>query len=447
MEKALGVQWCIESDSFRFRITFQAKPLTRRGVLSTVMSVYDPLGLLAPIILPGKVILQELCRISAEWDDPLPDALRARWEKWKTDILQLERISIDRCYKPKDFGDIKNVQLHHFSDASNVGYGQCTYMRLTNQDDKVHCTLVMGKSRVAPLMTVTVPRLELTAALLSVKVSSFLQNELDLVNAEQFFWTDSRVVLGYIRNETRRYHVFVANRVSQIRDESLPSQWHHIDSKENPADGASRGLRVDEIEPSRWLTGPSFLWKKEIPAVEHEDECEMLPNDPEVKRTQTHAAFKNIDEFYLERLDCFSSWHQTVRAVANCMRFKSLLRRRCLEKRQRAVSDPKKDAKKAVIEPLSVKLLLDAEKEIIRHIQEKAFKDELQRLKDMNGAPRKSTRERRRHCKTTSRLHRLDPFLDGGGILRVGGRLRRSEVHLKVSILSSYLKTTLQNCL
>ena len=425
IEKALGVQWCIESDSFRFRITFQEKPMTRRGVLSTVMSVYDPLGLLAPIILPGKVILQDLCRISAAWDDPLPDALRIRWEKWKTDILQLEGISIDRCYKPKDFGDIKNVQLHHFSDASSVGYGQCTYMRLTNQDDKVHCTLVMGKSRVAPIKTVTVPRLELTAALLSVKVSSFLQNELDLVNAEQFFWTDSRVVLGYIRNELRRYHVFVANRVSQIRDESLPAQWHHIDTKENPADGASRGLTMDQIKTSKWLTGPDFLWEKEISNDEKDNECEILPNDPEVKRSQTHAASKGLDEFELERLDRFSTWHQARRAVANCLRFKSYLQRRCAEKRQR--TEQKKDVERTVMEPMSAEILLLAEKEIIKNVQRRTFKDEIQTIQVLNNTD-KPTRERRRHCKTTSRLHQLDPFLDNDGIMRVGGRLRRSEM-------------------
>ncbi|XP_063967807.1 uncharacterized protein LOC135157132 [Lytechinus pictus] len=371
VEKALGVQWCIESDKFQFRINFQDKPLTRRGILSTVMSVYDPLGLLAPIILPAKLILQELCRTSAEWDDPLSDALKAKWEQWKTDILQLQYISIDRCYKPKDFGETRDVQLHHFSDASNAGYGQCTYLRLTNQEDKVHCTLVMGKSRVTPIKTVTKPRLELTAALLSVKMSSFLQNELDFVNAKHFFWTDSRVVLGYIKNEARRYHVFVANRVSQIRDESMPSQWHHIDTKNNPADTASRGLTVNQIEQSRWLTGPKFLWEKEIPAIESKDDGEMLPNDPEVKLTQAHAAFKKNDEFELERLDRFSSWHQTRRAVANCLRLKSYLRRRCEQKHQRA--NQRSDAKKTVIEPMSAELLLQAEKEIIRHMQKKGI--------------------------------------------------------------------------
>ena len=183
LERALGVQWCVESDAFNFRITLQDKPLTRRGILSTVMSIYDPLGLLAPVVLTGKQILQTLCKLTADWDDPLPDVLRERWEKWRIDILELQSLSIPRCYKPAEFKAVKSVQFHHFADASTTGYGQCTYMRLTDAADRVHCTLVIGKSRVAPLKSVTVPRLELTAAAVAVKVKKFLEAELKLNDA------------------------------------------------------------------------------------------------------------------------------------------------------------------------------------------------------------------------------------------------------------------------
>nr|XP_054760694.1 uncharacterized protein LOC129266961 [Lytechinus pictus] len=203
IEKALGVQRCIQSDSFQFRITLTDKPATRRGVLSTIMSVYDPLGLLAPVILSGKQILQELCRSSSDWDDPLDDVLKVKWEKWRMDILQVERLSIKRCFKPSDFGGVRNVQLHHFSDASSTGYGHCTYIRVMNADEKVHCALVMGKSRVAPLKPITIPRLELTAAVVSVRISSFLQKELKLMAADQYFWTDSRLYSATLRTKTR----------------------------------------------------------------------------------------------------------------------------------------------------------------------------------------------------------------------------------------------------
>ena len=108
-------------------------------------------------------------------------------------------------------GKIKKVELHHFSDARQDGYDQCSYLRLIDEQDLVSCSLVFAKSRVAPLKLVTVPRLELSAAVTAVKVSAFLNQELDYDSISNVFWTDSTVVLGYISNEARRFHVFVAN--------------------------------------------------------------------------------------------------------------------------------------------------------------------------------------------------------------------------------------------
>ncbi|XP_054773404.2 uncharacterized protein LOC129281498 [Lytechinus pictus] len=380
------------------------------------MSVYDPLGLLAPLLLPGKIILQDLCITSAAWDDPLPDILQDRWNRWKTYILQLERVSIDRCYKPKDFGEVKNVELRHFCDASNLGYGHCTYLRMTNGRGEVHCTLVLGKSRVSPIKTVTVPRLELTAAVLSVKMSAFLQAELDLKIGREVFWTDSRVVLGYIKNETRRYHVFVANRVRQIRDESSPNQWRHVSTQDNPADAPSRGLTFDQLEASKWFMGPDFIWEREI-LEETEEEATVIPKDLGLK-SNTHASVKEVDELELGRFDHLSSWYRAKRAVAYCLRLKSYLQRCCHARRDG------KDVKKVVMEPLTTELLLHAEKEIIRLIQRRTFDE----VKSSGISKSHNERERRRHCKETSRLCRLDPFIDDDGILRVGGHLRRSDL-------------------
>ena len=158
---------------------------------------------------------------------------------------------MQRCFKPTDIGELKSIQLHHFSDASTAGYGQCSYIRLLNVQEQVHCELVMAKSRVSPLKGITIPRLELTAALVSVKVSTILHKELDFDKIVDIYWTDSKVVLGYINNEARRFHIFVANRVQQIRDESAPAQWRYVESKENPADEASRGRLFE-----RWITYP-----------------------------------------------------------------------------------------------------------------------------------------------------------------------------------------------
>ena len=137
-----------------------------------------------------------------------------KWEKWRRELLDLEELEIPRCFVPNGFGEPSSIELHHFSDASVDGYGQCSYLRLVNKSNQVHCSLVMGKSR----------------------------QELDYKNVKEVFWTDSQVVLGYIRNNARCFHVFVANRVQQIRDSSSPSQWQYVRTEENPADEASQGV-------------------------------------------------------------------------------------------------------------------------------------------------------------------------------------------------------------
>ena len=133
------------------------------------------------------------------------------------------------------------MELHHFLDASKDTYGQCLYLRLIDRSDRIHCSLVMAKSRVAPLQPVTIPRLELAAALLSVKTSAILQRDLEYDDVTEIILTDSRVVLGYISNDSRRFHVFVANRVKQIRHHTLLLKWKHVEISADPADDAFRG--------------------------------------------------------------------------------------------------------------------------------------------------------------------------------------------------------------
>lgn len=181
IERALGVQWCVESDQFHFRIELKDKPLTRRSILSTVSSVFDPLRLVSPFVLKGKKILQHMCKDDLGWDERLPDDLQAEWEKWRfEDLHHLKDLKIPRCYKPINFGTIESVELNTFSDASLGGYGHCSYLKFKNQKGEIHCRLAMAKSRVTPLKPVTVPRLELAAALVFVNISAFLKKELPL---------------------------------------------------------------------------------------------------------------------------------------------------------------------------------------------------------------------------------------------------------------------------
>lgn len=170
MERVLGIQWCVASDEFQFRVVVKENPLTRRGVLSTVASVYDPLGFVVPFILVGKHILQQMCRDKLSWDDTLPDDLRPLWESWLQDLKNLAVVKIQRCYVPPKF-EVQHYELHHFSYASVSGYGECSYLRAVSTSGEVHCSLVMGKSRVAPTKVTTIPRLELSAAVVAVRTS------------------------------------------------------------------------------------------------------------------------------------------------------------------------------------------------------------------------------------------------------------------------------------
>ena len=114
IERALGISWCIESDCFKFHIVVQDHPLARRGILSTVSTVYDPLGFLAPLLLVGKRLLQELCKGKVDWDDPIPENVRECWLRWREELHLLENLAVPRCFKPEDFGTVTSTQLHHF---------------------------------------------------------------------------------------------------------------------------------------------------------------------------------------------------------------------------------------------------------------------------------------------------------------------------------------------
>ncbi|XP_022778797.1 uncharacterized protein LOC111320392 [Stylophora pistillata] len=139
--------------------------------MSTISSIFDPLGFIAPFTLLAKKLLQDFCRNEdLDWDDDIPEDCRSKWLRWCGKLPLLEQFHIDWCYKPPGFGPVVSRQLHLFSDASTVGYGCVACLRLMDDIDRIHCSFLMGKARLAPVKTVTVPRLELTAATVSVRV-------------------------------------------------------------------------------------------------------------------------------------------------------------------------------------------------------------------------------------------------------------------------------------
>jgi len=156
--------------------------------------------------------------------------------KWLTDLDKLSELRLNRCFKPPAFGPINAAQIHNFSDASQDGYGVVSYLLLTNDRGEKHVSFLMGKSRVAPLKQITIPRMELTAAMVAVKIDRMLKEELEVPLMESVFWTDSTTVLKYIVNDALRFKTFVANRVSFIREATTSSQWKYVNTSQNPAD-------------------------------------------------------------------------------------------------------------------------------------------------------------------------------------------------------------------
>ncbi len=401
-----------------------------KDVLATISSIYDPLGFAAPFLLTGRQILQDLCRDKAEWDDPIPEKVRQRWEKFRSDLLTLDKLKIPRCLTPTGFENVTSVEIHHFSDASTTGYGQCSYIRLVNADQKVHCAFIMGKSRVAPLKHITIPRLELSAALVAVKVSTMLNVELSYKNIVDIFWTDSTVVLGYIGNDSKRFQVFVANRVEQIRNVTSPEQWNYVESEDNPADDASRGLTAEQlVRNTRWLNGPSFLWDPDF-QLPTQQQWTPADGDPEVKKAKSFATrtAETQCSSMLDRLNYFSCWYRAKRAIANCTNLKGRLKCRISDRNSSNIQ-----TKNSV--QVNVEDLQKAELEIIRMIQEKEFSQEIKTLCSLQKKDPKceDTVKIKSSLKKTSCLYRLEPFIDSQGVLRVGGRLKRSDLpyHVK----------------
>jgi len=149
-EHALGLQWNVEQDSLCFRVNVQSKPATRRGILSVVNFVFNPLGFGAPAIQPMKVLLQELCKAKLDWDKPIPLQQENRWNAFLQKLPLLNGFSIPRCYKPQGYRKVVTACIHHFSDASEKSFGYVSYLRLTDENDVIHCSLLMAKTKLAP---------------------------------------------------------------------------------------------------------------------------------------------------------------------------------------------------------------------------------------------------------------------------------------------------------
>ncbi|XP_039902004.1 uncharacterized protein LOC120742644 isoform X1 [Simochromis diagramma] len=317
-QRSLGLIWEITRDTFIYSVATSSKPFTRRGVLSSVNSVFDPLGLLAPVTIQGRALLRELTSECSDWDVPLPEDKRSRWETWRNSLQDLRELHVPRTYTSTSLSRAKRKELCLFSDASTKAIGAVAYLKAVQTDGKVEVGFIMGKAKLAPLSEPTIPRLELCAAVLAAEMADLIQDELDLDFDAVHFYTDSKVVLGYICNESKRFYTYVHNRVQRIRQSSKPEQWHYVRTEENPADHASRSLSAFQLKKSTWFTGPPFIHYPAAETTQLSGTFDLIEPDkdseirPEVKTYVTH-----LQVLICKRFEHFSTFQSLVRAIAN----------------------------------------------------------------------------------------------------------------------------------
>ena len=232
--------------------------IIKRTILSDIAKIFDPLGLLGPIILFAKKIMQEIWKRKIEWDEAVPSSVQYSWNEFCSQLNSIENITFDRqiISFPAEI-----IELHGFCDASEIGYGACIYLRSKfANSNKFNISLVCSKSRVAPIKTRTLPRLELCGAKLLADLYQQVSQSLNIQLNNSYLWSDSSIVLNWIKTTPNSLKTFVANRVAEIQLKTNSVHWRHVRSNDNPADALSRGqLPHNFLENQLWLRGPVWL--------------------------------------------------------------------------------------------------------------------------------------------------------------------------------------------
>ncbi|XP_043466286.1 uncharacterized protein LOC122501086 [Leptopilina heterotoma] len=262
--KTLGIQWNPRTDQLTYTISniLNYTRITKRSMLSQIAQLlYDLIGLLGPIIIKAKIFMQRLWQLKCDWDESVPPEIHTDWQNYRQDLNCLNDVTFQRLVV---VDDATNVQLHGFCDASEAAYGACIYVRSQNAKNEIYVNLLCSKTRVAPLKSITIPRLELCSAFLLANLLNFVKSILCLKIDAVHLWSDSTITLQWINTEPYLLKTFVANRVSQIREFTDPLDWKHVPTEQNPADFISRGQMPSEfIQNAMWITGPSWLGSSE----------------------------------------------------------------------------------------------------------------------------------------------------------------------------------------
>ncbi|CAB4039155.1 integrase core domain [Paramuricea clavata] len=401
----LGVRWHPGKDIILFnqhgRLSEENKN-TKTSVASLLAKLYDPLGLISPFVLLARKVMKTTFQLKLDWKDKLEGEILSDWEAWVEQIQQLEELEFPRFVE-----NSSESEYHVFGDASSkTGFGAVTYVRTYNAaKNKYEAQLLMARAKVAPMKEISIPNLELKAALLVSEMATFLMTELQISKDQIYCWSDNEVTLWWLTKNPNHLVPFVANRVEKIQNIKIPFQY--ISTKENPADIASRGCLVEGLKDDLWLKGPAFLslprWEWKHPKVDFSkvDPKEGLRKQHvflyiSLTRPMNNARGERVD---LE--DYFSSYDGLLKHTATLY---LCVERWRMKKEERQMTAPElKDAHRA-----------KAWRHWIRAAQDKHYAKELMLL------------NKRQTIKEGKRLGNLSPFIDEEGLMRVGGRLQDS---------------------
>uniref|UniRef100_A0A8D9DS55 Integrase catalytic domain-containing protein n=2 Tax=Cacopsylla melanoneura TaxID=428564 RepID=A0A8D9DS55_9HEMI len=398
--KILGLYWDSSSDSFGYSTAMIDPIFTKRALLSNIARIFDPMGWLAPLIFWAKHLLQLLWKDNYDWDQPLSPDYVSSWNHFISQLSLLKDVRIPRYIL---HSQSHQVELLGFCDSSSKGYAAVLYLRVKH-NDTYKVSLLKAKSKVAPSKNLlSIPRLELCAAVLLTRLVLSVSSLFSQLNIESIhLFSDSTIVLCWLKTPPHLLEVFVANRVVEILRSTTVQQWFHVSTEVNPADCASRGLLPDQIvQHHLWWNGPSFLsLPKEKWPLQPTVLTESLPGLKAIRVNTLISSSPEINPLY-DQLKKFSSFTRTQRVLAYVLRFIENLKR-------------SKTRTTLVKSPLLIEEIDSATVVCVRLVQQTHFREIISQLKKNNQTPVKGN------------LSSLTPFLDKMGLLRVGGRLKHA---------------------
>lgn len=350
--------------------------------------------------------MQKLWLLGLGWDDELPDSEKNEWLAFQRDVNAMSEINV-----PRWLGLSKTnvrVEIHGFSDASQVAYSAVVYVRIIDAENKVNVKLVAARTRVAPVKQISIPRLELCGAVLTAKLMYRVKKCLNVLDNNVYGWADSTIVLAWLQRHPSTWKTYVANRVTEILNVTRARQWHHIRSQDNPADCAFRDLLITQLaEHSLWWSGPAWLANNQL--IVHNNDIPVEPKDQDLEmKVLVHVNL--CDEYTKVILNRYSNLHKLKRVIAYCLRFVRICRSRLAKRRSDNVSGPEPSSY------LTVEELKAGMNTCIRMSQTLYYSSEILELSS------------KRYVTKQSRLYTLNPFLDNENVIRVGGRLKNAPI-------------------